>query len=57
MRTSPARRIFAAAGLVAGIAAVTGAMSGSSPKAGTYYILVHARAAVTGLTIRAQWLP
>ncbi|WP_017460295.1 PPC domain-containing protein [Dyella ginsengisoli] len=29
----------------------------SSPKAGTYYILVRARAKVTGLTIRAQWLP
>ncbi|MCP1374710.1 lipocalin-like domain-containing protein [Dyella lutea] len=31
MRTSPARRIFAAAGLVAGLAAVTGAMSGGAP--------------------------
>jgi len=29
----------------------------SNPKPGTYYVLVHARAAVTGLTIRAQWLP
>ena len=31
--------------------------TGSNPKPGTYYVLVHARTSVTGLTIRAQWLP
>lgn len=29
----------------------------SNPKPGTYYILVHGRTNVSGLTLRALWLP
>ncbi len=29
----------------------------SNPPSGTYYVLVHARTKVTGMLIRAQWIP